>query len=252
MEREAVMQDISRGKLKKNKAAQLLGVSRQRITQLYAAWLKRKEPKMETVKVAPAAPTPPPVESPPVPPPRDINEVLAPVGGAPVPPAAPPPTTPPKESPPQDAPPPPAPGPEPVDPEDAAAGRDLVKWFVRGFKEGLARLVFKIKKDDPRMTEIREENEFLRIAIKRNSEKAAPLGKLTKGPVGLLIGSVIESIKMAFVISDEPDNLPVTPHSVKPSAPKSEDYTPPPQEDPPARKMSLDEKIAAANKRAGL
>lgn len=249
MEREQVMRDIHAGKLKKNKAAQLLGVSRQRITQLFAAWLKKENRKMDNVLNPKPSPPPAPPESPPVPHPKDINEVLAPTGGGgtvPPPTPAPQPSPEPKPDVPPDAPPPPQ-G-EPVDPEDAAAGRDLVRWFVRGFKEGLARWVFKIKKEDPRMQDIREENEFLRIAIKRNSERAAPLGKLTKGPVGLVIGSVIESIKMAFVIGDSPDDLPVTPHQVKPAAP------PPPkrEEDEPARKLTIDEKIELANRKAGL
>jgi hypothetical protein len=260
MEREDVMRRIKlaidspghRDGLRKNKAAQLLGISRQRVTQLYAAWTKKKgAPKMEPKP-------PPPVvqpEAPAVPTPTDINAVLSPIGGSgALPPPPPPPVAPGPDDVvfkyvPDDGAPPQG---EPVDAEDAAAGRDLVRWFVRGFKEGLARWMFKIKKDDPRMAEIREENEFLRIAIKRNSEKAAPLGKLTKGPWGLAIGSLIETIKMAFVIEDKPDDLPATPFKV---VPRNDDPPPPPAkrgENEPRRPMSMDEKIAAANKAQGL
>ncbi len=253
MDRIKVMEDIKRGTLKKNAAAKLLGVSRQRITQLYAAFLK-KGAKMEEPIIVTAGSGPDkvvPVEFvPAIPAPADIKAVLDPIGQKPV--DAPPPPTqgaagsPPTPPPTQGA----AGGESPVDPEDAAAGRDLMKWFVRGFKEAVGRWLFNMKKDDPRLAELREDNEFLKISIKRNSEKAAPLGSLTRGWWGLAIGAAIEVVKGAFVVTDG-DDAPakVTPSTVvKSETPRAE--APTDNADVPAsetKRETFEEKIARMN-----
>ena len=63
-----------------------------------------------------------------------------------------------------------------------------------------------------------------------------------------MIGSIIESIKMAFAIADEPDDIPATAAKVVKTEPGPVD---PVNEDKPRRIMTLDEKLAAANKAQG-
>lgn len=254
MERESVMRRIALKKtqpkhkdaLTGESAAKLLGISRQRVSQLFNAWKKKNGGNVETPKPEPVKEIPVgviPEEVGPVETPKNLDEVLAPIGGS----GSAPPESKPAATPAPDtskageqAP--------PIDPEDAAAGRELIRWMRRGLTEFTCRFILGMKKDDPRLQEMREENEFLKLSIKRNSEKAAPLGSLTKGFLGLLIGSTIEIVRGFFIVGDN-GGVPskVTPHEEveKPREESPKDNADRPDE--PSPRMSLEEKIKRMN-----
>lgn len=206
-DRLATFEKIRRGELTKKAAAQLLGISRTRITQLMNRQDKKAKgaPPMGTspavVKPSPVDPLKSvfdgPTPEPPPASPGNLDDVLRPIN----PPAAPVPAggggAPPEkiavDAVPHDQ--------EAVNPEDAAAGRALIRWVTKFCREGMAKYVYRVPATDPRMAELREENEFLGIAMKRNSEKAAPLGALTNGWKGLIIGYTMEVIRVAFALA---------------------------------------------------
>ncbi len=178
-------------------AAKLLGISRTRINQLMkkqdkapapapaAPAFKVVSPSAPTQERPAAAPAPSPAPTNPDAPPTgpvDLKAVLDGAGG----PAAPQAT--PVEAVRMDG----------IDPDDAEAGRELLSWLRRGVAEFAAKFVYKAKADDPRLEKLKEENKFLKVALKRNSDKAAPLGWFTKGWVGLVVGFGIEFVKVAL------------------------------------------------------
>jgi hypothetical protein len=94
------------------------------------------------------------------------------------------------------------------DPEDAEAGRELLKVINTWMARVMARVFYKIPKDDPRMSDFKEQNGFLKVAVKRNGDKAASLGWLAKGWKGLIIGYGIEILRVVIALApekDEPD-----------------------------------------------
>jgi hypothetical protein len=213
MGRHETLERIRKGEITVTDAAKLLGVSRTRVNQLL-----KKQPSAKPV--APAAPSlapfkvvspdpepskapapPPPAADPAAAPPTgpvDLKSVLEPVA-----PAAAPGVTP-VNAVPIDG----------VDPDDADAGRELLGWLRRGVTEFAARFVYKAKADDPRLEKLKEENKFLKVALKRNSDKAAPLGWFTKGWVGLAVGFGIEFIRVAMTFP--PVKEPAAPPVPKP------------------------------------
>lgn len=197
-DRREVFDRIRRKEISVTNAAKLLGISRTRIRQL----MEKQDAKPAPAPSPAAAPAPRVVQPDPQPSkpasapassaatpevapagPVDLKAVLDPVAAAP-----------------------PAPGATPVeatriegvDPDDAEAGRELLGWLRRGMAEFAAKFVYKAKPDDPRLEKLKEENKFLKVALKRNSDKAAPLGWFTRGWVGLAVGFGIEFIRVAL------------------------------------------------------
>jgi hypothetical protein len=221
-ERREVFDKIRRKEITVTDAAKLLGISRTRIRQLMDKQEAKAPPappappaiRIVNAGPAPSRPDPVPVKQPdqvdatpagPV----DLKAVLDPV--------APPPGA--------------APGPitvnavpiEGIDPDDAEAGRELLSWLRRGIAEFAAKFVYKAKPDDPRLEKLKEENKFLKVALKRNSDKAAPLGWFTRGWVGLAVGFGIEFIRVATTFPPaagaKPAATPPKPVEDAPSAP---------------------------------
>jgi hypothetical protein len=202
-------------------AARLLGVTRQRISQLVKKGVEVtvEKPFREASAYAPTAP--PTLQqtnnpAPPVNTPTDLNAVLSPIGEKPANPQPQPNQT-------NSAPKGSAENPEivgkvtDVDPEDAAAGRDLLKYLIRVGRDAVAKFVYNCKPDDPKMLELKDPNEFLKLALKRNQDKAAPLGKLTRGWWGLGIGAILEGLRL-ILIADPGESKP---EEKKPEAPKA-------------------------------
>lgn len=100
------------------------------------------------------------------------------------------------------APPPPAPGAPQAsyDPEDAEAARALIAEGQQALGETIAVYAYGMKADDPRLKGFQETNAFLKIALKRNDENIAVVGKLTKGLPGLAIGAFLEILRVARVV----------------------------------------------------
>jgi hypothetical protein len=224
-ERREVFDRIRRGEINKSAASKLLGISRTRITQL----MKREAVQAAKPAAAPVPagprivqpdPAPAPTKKPEQPAgipsadpapagPVDLKAVLDPVA-----PAAPAVTV----------------GPipvdgegKPIDPDDAEAGRELLGWIRRGAAEFIAKVIYKAKADDARLEKLKEENKFLKVALKRNSDKAAPLGWFTRGWVGLVVGFGIEFIRVATTFPPaagaKPAATPPKPVEDAPSAP---------------------------------
>lgn len=257
MDRRDVLERIRKGELNQTSAAKLLGVSRQRVNQMYAKWRKKQgvpvaknpdpapAPHFEVVKPAadplkdifesehPAEPLPP------APPPKNIDEVLRPVV-----------TVVPDESGPSPEPsktlPPDAPhvpdGGEGIDPEDAEAGRELLSYGRKLLAEAAAK--WGNVKD---VSSLKEENKFLKVALKRNSDKAAPLGWLTRGWKGLLIGVIIEGFRVVLLMEPPPPG----PSSKIPNAEPEQPATilPGEEQEPSRPRKTLAEKIADSEKR---
>lgn len=212
-------------------AAKHLGISRTRVTQLLkkqAAKAARPAPApapippaapppaapgfrivtpepMPTPPAAPPAGQPPAVPEPPPAPPKDLNGVLNPAGAPPV-----------------NTPPPPG----DVDADDAEAGRELLGWIRRGAAEFAARFVYKANPDDPRLEKLKEENKFLKVSLKRNSDKSAPLGWFTRGWLGLALGFGIEFVKVALTFPKTVGPAP-RPGDPPPPGPASAPTAPP-------------------------
>jgi hypothetical protein len=116
---------------------------------------------------------------------------------------------------------------EGIDPDDAEAGRELLSWLRRGIAEFAAKFVYKAKPDDPRLEKLKEENKFLKVALKRNSDKAAPLGWFTRGWVGLAVGFGIEFIRVALTFPPPaPGASPAKP-AAPPPGPETAPTAPP-------------------------
>lgn len=196
-EREQVLRLVAAGKLSRGKAARQLGLSRQYIGKIV---------KEMTMKPA-AAPAPAPVISPAIPlspPPAPSPEAPS----APVAPGAPKPKTlqdllremnggGPAAAPgaaPAGLPPPPS-APAEYDREDAEAGAELFEMARGGVSTYIGTRIYGLKPEDPRLDALRTPNKFLARAVKRNEAKAAVVGKLTGGWLGLAIGTGAEVLR---------------------------------------------------------
>ncbi len=98
--------------------------------------------------------------------------------------------------------------------EDAEAGAELLKLIPVTLGEAAAKYIYRVDPDDPRLEDLKESNGFLRVTLKRNEDKAAPLGWLTRGWKGLAIGFAIEIGRVVMRLS------PIT---AKPGEPSPED-----------------------------
>jgi len=216
-----------------------------------AGWVAPKVPTAPPAVAAPASGVDPAAPPAPVAPPSSLAEALAAV------------TTPPRDPPSPSSPsgsagpasppvPPPTPGPSAyaaLDPEDVEAGRELLKMLRFKLGKWVAKMVYSIKEDDARLKQFEEDNGFLRVAMKRNQDKAAPIGKLSKGWKGIIIGLVLEGARVIAAFGmDGPDKKGEDKaDSPAASPPKAADAPPPP---PPAPapdappKKSLAQKIA--------
>jgi hypothetical protein len=207
--RKEILDEVRAGRMTQKKAAVLMGVSAPRINAL----LKTKKYAAPSLAAPvamlrnPPAYTPPPVLPPPVTPaadaaalppgpvaePSSMADVMAPLadsgpgpaasGAAAAPPAPPGATSAALAA---------------VDQDDVDAGREIFKLFKIKLGKWSAKMVYGIKEEDPRLRGFDEDNAFLRIAAKRNQEKAAPIGKLTKGYKGLVIGLIIEVARVVI------------------------------------------------------
>jgi hypothetical protein len=90
-----------------------------------------------------------------------------------------------------------------VDPDDVEAGRELLKLVRLNMGALTAKLVYKVKETDPRLEAFKQENGFLRVALKRNQEKAAPLGKLAAGWKGIILGFAAEVVKVVMTFGSD-------------------------------------------------
>lgn len=208
MGRRETLDRVRRKEITVTDAAKLEGVSRTRITQLLKKNPAKPSPAAAPPPVVVVQPrpmgeqaTPPPAPTLPPPGPGNLADVLAPL--APAPGAS------------------PVPGPDyvvftkipldaagkPLDPDHADnvdAGRELLGWIRRGVSEFVAKVIYKANPDDPRLDKLKEENKFLKVSLKRNQDKAAPLGALTAGWWGLAIGFVVEMVKVATTFPAKP------------------------------------------------
>lgn len=238
--REEIIAAVRDGKLKKSKAAVLLGISRQRVGQI----VKEVKPMTDAAAPAPApADTAPPAAAAAGPSgwgsaPKDLGEAYKPIGETPSPAALPP------------KPPPLKVDAVPMtddDVEDAKAGRSLINSFLDYGRKFVARVMYPdAKEGDPRLAELEKENDFLAVSLKRNQDKTAPLGWLTRGWKGLLIGFTIEVLRVAIAPGPKKQGEQAAPASKAeatvhdfPSREKSEEA--------PKPRRSLEEKIAAMN-----
>lgn len=250
--REAILDKIGAG-LSRAKAAKILGLSRQYVGQL----VKNRKAKMNVPPAAPSpapslAPSPsaptipelPPTAAPEVPAENTagapslaqiLEEANAPPPGAPLPP------------------PPPIPAAVPLayDPEDAAAGAELLEMGRGGLAAYVGTRIFGLKADDPRLDALREPNKFLARALKRNESKTALLGSLTGGLLGLGIGYAAEIGRAILHFAGL---------GLEPLAQPSKDVPPPPaaapgaddddDDEPPAGGFSISAAKAAAERRS--
>lgn len=259
MNRAEVWKKVHDKRMSQTDAAKLLGISRQRASQLYAKWKKKNVMEVPIVSgmQQPTGPDPlddvfgnPPIPAEPLPHalPKSVAEVLAP--------AAPMDTVPEAggvASAPERIPTRTESSASEVDPEDASAGRELITYARKLLAEAVAKWAG-AKKDDPEFQTLAKENEFLRVALKRNSDKAAPLGWLTSGWKGLIIGAALEGLRI-FLLTPKSQTVPeqvteaiVTPETERPAATPDGDNphaTGEPEEPPQEKRPTLAEKIAA-------
>jgi hypothetical protein len=120
------------------------------------------------------------------------------------------------------------------DPEDADAGREMIGW-ARDGSVWLAAKMQKMNPDDTEVEKLKKPTKFFNLSLKRNGEKMAPLGALTKGVRGLVLGTLIEFGRALFLFwkakpkeEDQPGENLHTAAGVKAAAP------PPKKPDPVA------------------
>jgi hypothetical protein len=139
-----------------------------------------------------------------------------------------------------------------LDPEDIEAGRELIKMLRFKLGKWVAKMVYSVKADDPRLAQFEEDNGFLKVAMKRNADKAAPIGKLSKGWKGIIIGLILEGARVVATFGmdglNKDGEKADSPAAPVPKAPEAPPPPPPPDPGPtvptPVRK-SLAEKVAA-------
>lgn len=267
VQRAEILSHVRAGKLSRNKAAKMLGLSRQYVGRLVADLEKKERTPMpiptstEIPLVTATENTPPPGAAPPLSSPEGrsaLDDLLRQAQSAPGPSTqtgTPPPFT-----------------PEVItggaaDPEEQAAGEELAKMVAGGFAPYVASRVYSIKQSDPRLDSIRKPSAFTSLALKRNHAICGALGKLTGGWIGIGIAVGVE-IWRGIMVGQEldlphaPDDRPTTAGQVGPRpVPLAEpdedeedeerDPVIPPQQGPPAPAFSIRAaKMAASAQRA--
>jgi hypothetical protein len=271
MTRKEIIDQVRARKMKHQDAAKHLGVSKARVTQLVQAADKREakaaalfapkpaapppgDPGFEIVKDPAPAPTPEAMggaPTVPTPDPVNLKSVLGPTGQSPDP------STVAAEA----AQRPVAPV-SAVDPDDVKAGRALLKLLNINVGKATAQLVYDVPEGDPRLAEFNEHNGFMKVAMERNSDKAAPVGKLSSGWKGILIGLIAEGVRVVakFGWAEFKEKMAEEKAKVEanPPAPAAVAETPKPPENPvspaatvPGPKLTTQQKIDAFKKRHG-
>lgn len=137
-------------------------------------------------------------------------------------------------------PPPPGPVPE-YDQADAEAGKELFEMVRGGIPVYVGTRVFGLSADDPRLDKLRTPNKFLARAIDRNEAKAAVVGKLTGGWIGMTIGVIVE-VGRSFMHFAGLGLQPVAPPLEVPEQPAAPSASPTPagtDEEQPAGSFSI-------------
>lgn len=181
-DREDVIRQVEAGKLSRNKAAKILGLSRTRVGVIVKERKAKMNPPAPAYTPTPAAaPAPAPAAWTPEGK-SELESLLRQANAAPI------------GGPPPPAPPPAAPAPA-ADPRKAEAGKVLAEMATTELGVAVATQIFGVQKTDPRIADLHRPNRFLEISLDLNSDKTAMLGELASGIKGLIIGTVIEAAR---------------------------------------------------------
>jgi len=91
-----------------------------------------------------------------------------------------------------------------INPKRVAAGRKLAEICTGGLARTVARRVYNVPPDDPRMEELKKPNEILDLALDNNDKNMDRLGRLVVGLPGLLIGAFIEFFRVIDTFGPPP------------------------------------------------